>query len=338
MTNPIEPSQALTIYLEHREPDLAPSSLRSYDYRLRHFVTWCEQQEITALNDVSPRDVHEYKQWRRTDGHKGDGEMSRPTVKSNMDCLRGFLRYMEKLEYAPDDLHDAAESPELRADENVSNSIVRKEKAEAILAHLDKFRYATREHTLFTIAWNTAARTGALRGLDLQDYDPDEQYLKFHHRPETETPLKNKKKGERLVALNSETCVVLDDYINENRTEKQDKHGRNPLLTTKVNGRMAAGTIRGWVYKMTCPRFYQDTCPHEGEGCRTHQNENYVYECPESTAPHSVRRGSITAMLEDDVPYRIVSERAQVSEAVLRKHYDKQSERSKMEQRRRFFR
>lgn len=88
---------------------------------------------------------------------------------------------------------------------------------------------------------------------------------------------------------------------------------------------------------MTCPAFCNNSFPHEGEGCRTHVNANYAYECPESTSPHSIRRGAITAMLDDDVPYKVVSERAQVSESVLRKHYDRQSQRSKMEQRRKFF-
>lgn len=337
MTTPIDPSQALTIYLSHREHDLAPSSLRSYDYRLRAFVSWCDNVGISDINTITPRDVHEYKQWRRTEGCDGKTEMSRPTLKSNMDCLRGFLRYMEKLDYAPEDIHESAESPVLRDDENVSDAILPRENADELLSYLDKYRYATREHVLMTLAWNTAARTGALRGIDLDDYNSEEQYIEFRHRPETGTPLKNKDSGERLVALRSETCVLIDDYINENRLDRSDENGREALFSTRSTGRMAANTIRGWSYRLTCPSFYKNDCPHSDDLCQTMENANYAYACPVSVAPHAIRRGAITAMLDDDIPYKVVSERAQVSEAVLSKHYDRQSERSKMEQRREFF-
>ena len=334
--NPIAPSQGLTIYLEHREGDLAASSLRSYDYRLRFFTEWCNENGIDDLSELSARDIHDFKQWRRVEGHDGDGAMARPTLKSNMDCVRGFLRYMEKLDYTVEDISESAESPELRARENVSEDIVEREKAKNILDYLDKFRYASREHALFSICWHTAARTGSLRALDLSDYNSEDQFLSFCHRPEKGTPLKNKRKGERMVALSPEICVVIDDYISENRLETVDKHGREPLLTTRNNGRMACNTVRGWSYRMTCPSFYTNKCPHSGGDCKSSENSNYAYSCPESTAPHSIRRGAITAMLEDDVPHRIVSDRAQVSQAVLKKHYDARGKRAKMEQRRQF--
>jgi len=38
--------------------------------------------------------------------------------------------------------------------------------------------------------WYTMARCGAVRSLDLDDYDVDKQSLRFKHRPETGTLLK----------------------------------------------------------------------------------------------------------------------------------------------------
>ncbi|UPW01657.1 site-specific integrase [Halorussus gelatinilyticus] len=335
--NSESPEQALTIYLEHRETELSPESLSSYEYRLNYFLDWCDQNDIDDISDITPRDIHDFKAWRRDEGADCDGELAKPTLKSNMDCLRGFLEYLERLNYAQSDIHESAESPTLKGDENVRDHIVTAEQAEAILTRLDRYSYASKPHMLFVLAWSTGARTGALRSLDLADYGPQDEYVEFVHRPDTDTRLKNGSNGERMVALRPETCAIIDDYIAETRPNVTDEYGRKPLLATK-HGRMAANTIRGWIYRLTRPCWWGDGCPHDRDqdDCKAATNDNYSYECPSTTGPHSVRRGAITTHLNADVPREIVSDRAQVSESVLEKHYDGRSEREKMEQRRGF--
>lgn len=55
-------------------------------------------------------------------------------------------------------------------------------------------------------------RTGAVRGIDLDDLDLDE--LALHFTQEPDTPLKNGTNGERWVALSESTTRTVDDYIN----------------------------------------------------------------------------------------------------------------------------
>lgn len=50
--------------------------------------------------------------------------------------------------------------------------------------------------------------------------------------------------------------------------------------------------------------------------------------------PHAIRRGSITHSLNNDTPDKVVSDRANVSPEVIEQHYDRRSEREKMQQRR----
>mgnify|MGYP000111215627 CR=1 FL=1 len=61
-------------------------------------------------------------------------------------------------------------------------------------------------------------------------HDADEQYVKVRHRPDMETPIKNKGDGERLVALSDDICELLDDWLDNKRPDVTDDHGREPLL------------------------------------------------------------------------------------------------------------
>jgi hypothetical protein len=68
--------------------------------------------------------------------------------------------------------------------------------------------------------------------------------------------------------------------------------------------------------------------------CKAATDRSQSFACPSSVSPHAVRRGAITHWLNSDVPEPVVSARANVSTAVLDGHYDRRTEREKMEQRR----
>lgn len=131
----------------------------------------------------------------------------------------------------------------------------------------DEEARATRQHVFLEIAWHTGARMGGIRALDLRDAHLDEDYLQFHHRPGTDTPLKNKRKGERPVAIPSEVSQVIREYIRDHRHDVHDDHGRQPLLAS-TRGRPGTNTIRCWSYLATEPCAYCP-CPHgkEREAC-----------------------------------------------------------------------
>lgn len=108
-----------------------------------------------------------------------------------------------------------------------------------MLAHFreDDALYGSRRHAFLELAWTTGARQGGLRALDLQDLYISERYIEFRHRPDTGTPLKNKRGGERPVGLKQESVDALKHYIRNDRVDKADDHGRQPLLTT-IQGRL----------------------------------------------------------------------------------------------------
>jgi hypothetical protein len=129
-------------------------------------------------------------------------------------------------------------------------------------------------------------------------------------------------------------CDTLDAYLEYNRIEVMDDHGRKPLFTSKF-GRPGKSSLRDSVYKITRPCVYTGTCLHgrEIDSCEA-MDRNKASRCPSSVSPHAIRRGSITHHLSEDVPEKVVGDRMNVSLDVLEKHYDRRSERQKTEQRR----
>ncbi|WP_342701724.1 tyrosine-type recombinase/integrase [Halopelagius longus] len=254
-----------------------------------------------------------------------------------MDTLRVFIRWCGTIDAVPTDLWSKVVSPSLSEGENSRDVMVDSEVAKGILEYLSTYEYASERHVTFHLMWHALLRRGAVRALDLEDYDSEEMSLDVRHRPETETPIKNKHNGERFIALSSETCTVLDAWIEDRRPDSVDEYGRNPMLSTS-QGRAHLTTIQSYIYSITRPCTYDKDCPHDREisECKAAAMRSSASTCPSSLSPHAVRRGAITHWLNSDVPEQVVSARANVSPAVLDEHYDRRTEREKMEQRRRY--
>lgn len=326
----VEPRRAVDLYLETRHDELSNSSLTAHRRRLKHFVRWCEtEREIESMAELTGRSLLEYRLWRQE-----DGDLKPVSLQTQLSTLRVFLKFCDDIDCIVSGLWDKVPIPKIDDDDNRRDKILETERAEQILNHLQKFQYASAQHAIFLVMWHTGIRLGAVHGLDLDDYSPSEARLALHHRPETETPLKNGTRGERYVALSSEIVAVLNDYIEHHRYDRMDNGGREPLFTTPY-GRYARTSIRRMVYQVTQPCFSTNECPHgkEIETCE-HREFESTNLCPSSIAPHDIRRGAITHFLLNDVPENIVGGRMNVSADVLDKHYEKRTEEQRMEQRR----
>ncbi|GGM46441.1 hypothetical protein GCM10009006_29620 [Haloarcula argentinensis] len=76
-------------------------------------------------------------------------------------------------------------------------------------------------------------------------------------------------------------------------------------------------------------------CPHD-EDPKTcdYMKVRNASECPSSHSPHGIRRGALTRMLRQGTPEEVVGDRSNVSRDVLEQHYDRRTERERMELRR----
>lgn len=326
---PITPAEAVTLYLSHREPELSEKSVMNHRYRLNSFVEWCQTHGIENLNELSGRDLHQFRTWRREQG------ITKVTLRGQLATLRVFLEFCANIDAVEPGMRERVLLPEVNPEEASKDEKLEEDHANDLLDYLQRFQYASREHVIVAILWHTGIRLGSLRAFDLGDYDRDDMCLDLNHRPETETPLKNGKAAERSIAVGEHYCEIIDDYIEYHRDDVVDDYGRRPLITSR-EGRLSGTAVRDAVYKITRPCLY-GACPHDRDPdvCEAMDHDR-ASRCPSSRSPHGIRRGSITSHLRDGTPEEIVSDRMNVSGDVLDQHYDRRTEREKMQLRRQF--
>lgn len=323
------PSKAVELYLDARRDELADSTVRAHESRLSHFVRWCEGGDVDSLGDVSGPLLYEYRLWRRD-----DGGLNTVSLNTQLSTLRVFLKWCENIDAVRPNTYEKVDIPTI--EDGTRNEKLTKDRADEILSYLSRFEYASTRHVMLRLMWRGGLRIGGVHALDVDDYDSDEQQLSVRHRPDEGTAIKNAHNGERILALTRETCTVIDDYLDANRRDVVDDHGRRPLLTTQY-GRLSRSGIRRHVYQLTQPCFLTDECPHDRD-LDTCEDRGHTSRsgCPSSVSPHDIRRGSITYFLSKDVPEKVVSDRMNVSERVIDKHYDCRSPEQRSEQRRQY--
>lgn len=161
---PIEPRTAKKLYLREKATEASDSTVKAHDYRLRHFVRWCDEKDLDNLNDLTGRLLKEYRLWRTE-----EGSLNKVTVKTQMDTLRVFIRWCEAIDAVEMDLSEKVQSPTLDTGDNQRDAILDAEEAEAILEYLSTYHYASFGHALMATLWEAPTRAQALRG-DLMEH------------------------------------------------------------------------------------------------------------------------------------------------------------------------
>jgi site-specific recombinase XerD len=132
---PIDPEHALELYIADRENNVSQATIYSHRSRLGHFIRWCNKEaEITNLNELSGRQLHEFRIWRRM-----EGDLSPATEKTQMDTLRVFIKWLESIDGVEQDLHTKVLSPTLTGKENIRDDMLDSDRADQILAYLGNY-------------------------------------------------------------------------------------------------------------------------------------------------------------------------------------------------------
>lgn len=132
---PIEPSDALELFIDKRRSNnRSPSTITSNRSHLGIFVDWLEAQGITNMNDLTGRDVFQYRQQREHE----DG-LAPASLKGQISTIRMFLQFCEEIEALPQDFHRKVDPVKLSVGDEISDVAIDGEEAEAIEQYLERF-------------------------------------------------------------------------------------------------------------------------------------------------------------------------------------------------------
>lgn len=327
----IHPHKARRDFLKAKAQSVKEAAARTYEYPTKHFVNYLSNRGIESMNHI---DGYLLEQWKL---ERKDEDIVPITLHNNVKHLRVFIRWCESSEIVKEGLANKMQIPDVTETETVSKESVSHERMDDLLTYLEHYEYATRQHALFKFLWHAGCRISGAMALDLEDFRPQENHVRFRNRPKKGTPLKNNNKSERNITLNAEIIGLLNDYIDARRRDITDEHGREPLFTTTQQRLTRQRAYKNFV-ALTRPCITDSGCPHDRaiDECEAAQNKRKATGCPSSTSLHPIRRGSITYHLTQGWPKEEVSSRCDVSVEVLEKHYDARTKEDKREQRSEF--
>lgn len=339
----IKPREAFDLWMQQQ--DKAEATLQSYRYRIKPFLQFLVEQGIHDLSAVTTRHIKEYE------AERYESNLEKQTINNQFGTLQLFLEYCRQLNAVSEDVVKAVEIPNLTKEDKVNTEKLITQRAQEIVAELDQFRYATREHVIFLLLWRTTVRIGTIHALDLEDVYLDEAdrdrletelrnegfapgvvedilddaelpFIRPQHRDGT--PLKNDTGGERVINIAEWVADVIRDYIRVNRPDIVDDHERHPLITSKKgSGRLSRSAMRNWVYILTQPCEFGHECPHDRDPDECEAREHgQGSKCPSSRSPHKIRTGSITHHRDQGWPTTALSEKANTSEELIDGVYD----------------
>jgi site-specific recombinase XerD len=335
MQTPTVP-EGVEMYLQEVWTEIARSTHTNRTCHLKRFLEFLEQEGIEEFEEIDPMLCRKYKLHRR------DVDDVRPTtLRNQLTTFRLFLRWAAQIGLIDKEIPESIIIPTPNLEDKVRDTTIEPDRVQAILDYCSLHEPFQFRHVTFGLIWHTGFRVGTVVALDLDDYHPpskhDLGYLQLRHRPDTGTPLKNKKRAEREVNLADWVSELLDEYIRIHRIDVTDEFDREPLFTS-ASGRAPRTLIRRHVNALTRPCHYSGSCPHGRELSECEARDfDYGQRCPSSVSPHPVRRGSITSRLNEGWVKDDVSARSNVSSKVLDTHYDARSETEKRRGRAKYF-
>lgn len=315
---PMTPQKGVQTYLDSRRSELSQSTVYEHTCRLNRFLEWTDKVELDNLNDLNGRKCRDYLSHRQED-------VAPTTLENEMRTFRLAVEEWEAVNAVVKGLSKDVKVPTANKRQQARKVSIAHDHATAIEKYLDKYEYGSFRHVLFTLMWKTGARTGGIHSLDLKDFSLEKYrrpVIAFKHRPQSGTPLKNDRWGEREVPVSEPVGELIQDYIEHTRPDVTDEKGRKPLLTTK-QGRPQKTTIQRNIYALTRPCYIGQDCPEDKnpETCEW-TDYNQSSKCPDSVSPHAVRAGFVTHMRNKGADFDTIGDRVDATTDVLKQHYD----------------
>lgn len=305
-----------------RRRNRSPTTISQYKRTIPDFIEYAESQSVETPLGLSTDLIDEYID-ELFERYGSDA-----TILTYTKNARVWLQWLNARDQCSERIYQLLSKDQLGLSPKARDKAIPASTAQHIIDKLSRQRRGTHLHAVTELVWNGGPRIGDIHSADLADFNPSTNTLKFRHRPELGTRLKNGSKdddtagdGERDILLKDRVVEALEQYIDMERPGVTDDFGREPLFATS-HGRAARSTLRRWIYEATSCRWAPDTPDSPACDGDCDPDENV---CQRSFYPHAIRRGAIVHHLSGDLRQDRASQRFDVSVAILEKHYDPRS-------------
>jgi integrase/recombinase XerC len=224
-----ELARQISLYLA----DLARSgnsehSIRAYEADLRQFLTYLSPPELAAPAPAAI-DLLLLREWLA--GLYNDG-LSAVTIRRKLAALRGFFKFMQREGAIPVNVARLVRTP--KAPKKLPE-VMSAEQANILLdgveaGHYER-PYPARDRAIFELLYGCGIRVSELAGLDLEDVDRSDRWLR----------VRGKGKKERQVPLPGKAAEALERYLGERPVVREERavflnHRRGRLSTRGISG------------------------------------------------------------------------------------------------------
>lgn len=322
----LSPSAGIAKFRKKKRKEVQESTLEQHSTKLEYLEEYlAEVVGLENLNDLTPRQAEEYEEWREFESLDREKPLAGKTLKDDIHLYKGFLGHMVKLRAVSADAYEVVEIPNLETGEGVDKETLDSDRAGDIIDHLNRFRYASREHVVWLLFVKTGRRACDLYALDLGDFDDsgEKTTLEFVNRPQQGSRLKKGELHEAEIELSEAVSTVIREYIEHERLDVTDSFDREPLLTTK-QGRASKSTMKEYAYKWSRPCEVGKDCPYDKdvESCVATSSPKKASQCEASRSPRKIRSGYITSKANAGAAYESIGHRVGATKSVMKKHYD----------------
>lgn len=305
-------------YLVRRQ-NRSPATISQYKRTIPTFVRFVGNSWVRYPSELSTEVVDGYVD-DLYDEYDSDA-----TILTHTKNIHAWLKWLNKRGLCGESIYRILSKDELGLSPQARDEALPSPEAAHILETLQKQRRGSALSALMELFWNGGPRIGGVHSLDVSDFYPTDNEIRFRHRPDQGTRLKNGDEtddthgdGERDIGIRPQAVEAIKLYLQTERPDVTDAYGRKPLFAT-AQGRAARSTLRRWVYKATSCRWLHGgptdiTC--DGS-CDPDSNV-----CSHAYYPHAIRRGAIVAHLSGGLRPDRAGERFNVSTSIIKRHYD----------------
>lgn len=121
--NATPPHDAKNRYLKDKFTDVTDSTLSNYQSTLDGFCDWLtDEAGVKTLNTLTSDEIQQFKEWRLE-------QVKTITLKTDMTCIKDFIRFCEHINAVPDGLHLMVRVPKPNHEDEVASRILTRQEA-----------------------------------------------------------------------------------------------------------------------------------------------------------------------------------------------------------------